>query len=33
LDNSDSGSEMPVDFLNVVLEKDGKSHLDISLEK
>jgi hypothetical protein len=33
LDNSDSGSEMPVKFLNVVLEKDGEDHLDLSFEK
>jgi hypothetical protein len=33
LDNSDSGSEMPVKFLNVMLGKDGEDHLDLSLEK
>jgi hypothetical protein len=33
LDNSNSGSEMHVRFLNVVLEKDGEDHLDLSLEK
>ena len=33
LDNSGSGSEMPVKFLNVVLEKDGEEHLVLSFEK
>jgi len=32
-DISVSGSEMPVKFLNVVLEKDGEDHLDLSFKK
>jgi hypothetical protein len=33
IENSVSGSEMPQKFLNMLLEMDGKEHLDPSLQK